>query len=119
VNVTLPIPDDLATRLSAGDSDLARQALEAFAADAYRTGRLTSPELRRLLGFTTRGELDGFLKARGIFHDYTVADLEQERSDFDRLATGASDTVARIHAFRRGKTLGGLDPAALIREGRR
>lgn len=39
MNITLP--DDLAARLSAGGPDLARQALEAFAAEAYRTGRLT------------------------------------------------------------------------------
>lgn len=119
MNVTLPIPDDLAQRLSAGGSDLARQALEAFALEAYRAGRLTGLELRRLLGFGTSGELDGFLKARGLLEDTTPADLAQEQRDLDGLATGATDSVVRIHAFRRGKMLGGLDPVVLIREGRR
>lgn len=43
MNVVLPIPDDLATRLSGGEPDLARQALEGLAAEAYRAGRLTAP----------------------------------------------------------------------------
>ncbi len=117
MNVTLPIPDDLAERLGAGD--LGRRALEALAAEAYQAGRLTRPELRRLLGFEARFEVDGFLKARGINDGMTLEEFEHDRRDLDRLATGTPDTVARIHAFRRGKTLGGLDPAALIREGRR
>jgi hypothetical protein len=84
MNVTLPIPDDLAARLGTSD-DLARRALEAFALEEYRAGRLTRPELRRLLGLPTRYDLDGFLKARGIFEDYTLADLERERESLDRL----------------------------------
>jgi hypothetical protein len=114
MNVTLPIPDELAARLGEA-GDVARRALEAFALAEYQAGRLTQSELRQLLGFETRYELDGFLKAHGIFRDYTQADLDRERENLDRLAS----PVARIHAFRAGKTLGGLDPAALIREGRR
>ena len=34
-----------------------------------------------MLGFETRGGLDGFLKARGVFEEYTLDDLEQERRD--------------------------------------
>ena len=113
MNVTLPIPDDLAQRLG-GEDDVARRALEAFALEEYRAGRLTRPELRRLLGFETRYQLDGFLKARGIFEEYTLADLEQEQV-LQRL----DPAVARFRAFRAGKTLGGLDPAALICKGRR
>jgi hypothetical protein len=85
VNVTLPIPDDLAHRLSAGGGDLARRVLEAFAAEEYRAGRLTRPEMRRLLGFTTRAELDGFFKARGIDEAMTLAEFERDRQDLDRL----------------------------------
>jgi hypothetical protein len=112
VNVTLPIPDDLAARLGAGGPDLARQALEALAAEAYRAGRLTGPELQQLLGFGTAPEVDGFLRVRGI----------DAATIFDRTkhaGPDAHDTAARIRAFRRGRTLGGLNPAVLIREGRR
>ena len=67
MNLTLPIPDDLGERLSAGGADLARRALEAFALEEYNSGRLSLPELGRLLGFETRACLDRFLKARGVY----------------------------------------------------
>jgi len=87
MNVTLPIPDDLALRL--GDSgSVARRALEAFGLAEYKAGCLTQAELRRLLGFDTRHELDGFLKVHKVhevFEDYTLADLERDRQTLDRL----------------------------------
>jgi hypothetical protein len=57
MNLILPIPDDLGERLSAGGTDLARRALEAFAAEEYSAGRLTLAELGRLLEFETRPPL--------------------------------------------------------------
>jgi uncharacterized protein UPF0175 len=83
MNLIVRIPDDLAARLDAG-GDLSRRALEALGLEEYRAGRLTRPELRRLLGFEIRAELDGFLKAHGVFEPYTLADLERERQDLDR-----------------------------------
>ena len=112
MNLTLPIPDELASRLGSGD-ELARRALEAFAVEEYRAGRLTHPDLRRLLGFGVHAELDAFLKAHGLEH--SLADREKERQDPERLGTLA----ARIRAFRVGKTLGDLDPVELLRKGRR
>jgi Uncharacterised protein family (UPF0175) len=84
MNVTLPIPDDLAARLG-GPDDVSRRALEAFAAEEYCAGRLTRPELRRLLGLGTRAELDGFLKARGINEGMTLAEFQRDRQTLDRL----------------------------------
>ena len=78
MNLTLSIPDNLGERLSAGGTDLARRALEAFSAEEYSAGRLTLAELRRLLGFETRAPLDGFLKARGIYENCTLEDIEQD-----------------------------------------
>jgi hypothetical protein len=85
MNLRVTIPDDLAKRLGADGADLARRALEALASGEYRAGRLTKPELRRLLGYKTLDELDAFLKARAVFDPYTMADLERERQDLDRL----------------------------------
>jgi hypothetical protein len=58
VNLTLEIPDDVATRLSVAGGDLSRSALEALVAEEYRQGLLTKPDLRRLLGFQTGDRLD-------------------------------------------------------------
>jgi hypothetical protein len=84
MEVTVNIPDDLAARLGAG-GDLSRRALEALALEEYKSGRISKADLRRLLGFTTRYELDGFLKAHDIWTDYTMEDFQREREDLRRL----------------------------------
>ena len=85
MNVTVEIPDDLADQMRADGSDLSRRALEGLALEEYRTGRLTEYQLRRLLGFETRYELDGFLKAHQIWADVTIEDLRQEMRDLESL----------------------------------
>ena len=57
-----------------------------IALEEYKSGRLTKPELRQMLGFSTRDQLDGFLKAHKVVHDLpTTADLEQENHDLRSL----------------------------------
>ena len=65
--------------------DLSRRALEALALEEYKRGRLTRREMRRMLGFGTRAELDEFFKAHEVFGSYTPADLERDRRDLRRL----------------------------------
>jgi predicted HTH domain antitoxin len=79
MQLTVHIPDDLAGRLGEASGDLSRRALEAFALEEFRSGNLTQAELRRMLGFSTREMLDGFLKEHGVFTAYSLDDLEQER----------------------------------------
>jgi len=82
---TVQIPDHLAVRLAAAPGDLPRRALEALAADEFRTGHLTKPELRQLLAFDTGNQIDRFLKAHGVFEQFTLAGLEQELQTLRRL----------------------------------
>ena len=49
MEVTFEIPDDLAIRVAA-TGDPSRRALEAFALEEFKAGRITQPELRRMLG---------------------------------------------------------------------
>jgi len=77
MKITVPIPDDLAHRLGTVDA-LSRRALEAFALKEYRAERLIKPELRRLLAFETRFELDGFLKAHGVYESFTLEEIEDQ-----------------------------------------
>ncbi len=76
MELVLHIPDEFAEQLGA-HGDVARQA--------YRAGRLTKAELRRLLGIGSRYELDGFLKAHDVYEPYTLEDLAREREAFQRL----------------------------------
>ena len=85
MDLTVHIPDDIATRLQASGCDLSRRALEALALEEYKSGHITKAELRRLLGFGTRYRLDGFLKAHDVWLDYTMEDFERESEDLRRL----------------------------------
>jgi hypothetical protein len=85
VNVTVHIPDDLASRLTAAGADLSRRALEALAAEEYKHDRLSKPELQRLLGLETSCQLDEFLKAHDVWIEYTTEDAERERQGLQRL----------------------------------
>ncbi len=51
MELTVQIPDDLARSMSASGADLSRRALEALALEEFKSGHITKPELRRLLGF--------------------------------------------------------------------
>lgn len=82
--VTVRIPADLARRLGTA-GEVERRVVELLALEEYKLGHLTKPELRRLLGYGTRMELDGFLKAHEVFEPYSLADLDEERRDLDRL----------------------------------
>jgi len=82
MNLTIQIPDEVARDLAATGGDLSRRALEGFALEEYKSGRLTKPALRRLLGFSTRDQLDGFLKLHAVVEDLpAMADLEREGQD--------------------------------------
>jgi hypothetical protein len=85
MNVSVEIPDDLAQRLSAAGADLSRRALEGFALEEHKAGRISKPELRRWLRIETRTELDGFLKEHGVFLNATVEDLRDEVRTLERL----------------------------------
>ena len=85
MELTVQIPDDLASRMSESGGDLSRRALEALALEEFKSGRITKPELRRLLGFGTRYRLDGFLKSHGVYEEYTMEDFERDRDDLKQL----------------------------------
>jgi hypothetical protein len=78
MEITLNLPEDIAEGLESKWKDLSRAALESVALEGYRSGALTSAQVRRLLGFGTRYELDGFLKQHGIYLNYGPEDLERD-----------------------------------------
>lgn len=79
MELTVHIPDEVASRLQATGGDLSRRALKALGLEEYKSGRITKAELRRMLGYGTRYQLDGFLKARDVYDEYTWEDFERER----------------------------------------
>ncbi len=84
MQLSVEIPDDIARTLAAAGGDLSRRALEGLALEELRAGRITEPQLRKMLGLA-RIELDGFLKSHGIDRNYTIEDFEQERKSLKDL----------------------------------
>ena len=84
MQITIELPEDIAVGLESRWKDLPRTALESLALEAYRSRALTAAQLRRLLGFETRMQVDAFLKEHGIF-DYSAADFEQDHETLREL----------------------------------
>ena len=83
--LTIELPDELSAALASSGQDLSRTAFEAITQEAYRERKLSTAQLRRLLGFQTRMEVDGFLKAHGVEFEYSLEDLERDRETHRRL----------------------------------
>ena len=86
MQITLELPEDIAADLAAKGEDLSRTALEAFALEAYRAQKLSTAQLKRVLGYQTRVQVHAFLKAHDVYLHYTLADLEHDRQAGDVLS---------------------------------
>lgn len=77
MQVTVEIPDQFASFLVPPGTEAGRRLLEDTVAAAYRERRLTMEQVRQILGFATRMEVDPFLQRYEIF-DFTVEDFEED-----------------------------------------
>ena len=85
MEVAIHLPDDIAQHLQEQwGNDIPRHVLESLALECYRARILGESQLRRLLGFETRFEVHGFLKAHGVPF-YTLDDLEHDRKSLRQL----------------------------------
>lgn len=78
MQIVLNLPQDIAEDLTAKWADLPRAALESLALEGYRTGALTHAQMRRLLGFGSRVDVDAFLKQHGVYLEHTLEDVERD-----------------------------------------
>lgn len=85
MDLIVSLPDDIVPQLQAGGVDLPRQALEAIALEAYKNDRITKKQLRELLGFETRYELDGFFKALKFYDGCTAEEIMEQVEAVQRL----------------------------------
>lgn len=94
MQVTVEIPDQFVQHLVPVGKDAARSLLEESVASAYREGRMTMEQVRQVLGFGTRMQVDAFLQEHEIY-DYTAEDLDKDMATLDLLmATKALRTGA-------------------------
>ena len=86
MQITLELPEDIMQELRSKWKDLPRAVLESLALEADRSHALSAAQLRRLLGFETRMQVDAFLKEHEVY-DFTAADFEQDRETLRELRT--------------------------------
>ena len=65
-HVTIALPDELSAALTSPGQDLSRSAFEALVLTAYRERKISAAQVRHLLGYETRMEVDAFLKKHGV-----------------------------------------------------
>ena len=59
MTIAIELPPEVTRRLESEWGDLSRHTLELLALQAYKDELLTAAQMRRLLGFKTRLEVDG------------------------------------------------------------
>ena len=74
--VTVSLPEEL---LSQDSNEVSQKVLEQVALDGFRSGQLTTAQVRRILGLKSRLEVYDFLAAHGVpWVDYDEAELQRE-----------------------------------------
>lgn len=78
MQVHLDVPEDVARQFAAEPGGITRVALEALAIEGVRSGKLTVYQAGQMLGFPSRYEMDGFLKAHGVLLPITIEDVVRD-----------------------------------------
>lgn len=78
MQITLEVSEDIARHFAINPEGLSRAALEALALEGARSGKLTTEQVRRLLGLSTRYETDGFLKQHEVYYPLTRESVERD-----------------------------------------
>ena len=86
MRIKLDLPQEITQALETEGRDLSRTVLEALALEGYRSGKLSESQVRRLLDFRTRYEVDAFLKEHGVPTPCTEQDLEQDIGDAQKVS---------------------------------
>lgn len=85
MQVNFEIPEDVARAFVAQQRPIDRAALEALAAEGYRSGVLTESHLRRLLDLPSRFAVHDWLREHKIPYLYTQDDLAADLTTLSEL----------------------------------
>jgi predicted HTH domain antitoxin len=78
MQITIDLPDELVQHFNR--NHLTREILEVLVVQAYQTEKITSAQVRRILGLPSRWAVDAFLKQHNANLHYDEADLERDRA---------------------------------------
>lgn len=82
ITLNVTIPDDVAADIQNGSSaPLSRRLLELAAVQAYESGLITKHQVKEMLGFESRFEVDALFKMYDVRdHSFTMEELERGRA---------------------------------------
>jgi predicted HTH domain antitoxin len=83
MRITIDLPDELLEHYN--HNNLPREILEALVVRAYRTEKIASAEVGRILGLSSRWAVDAFLKEHDADLHYDEVDLESDRRTLQQL----------------------------------
>jgi hypothetical protein len=83
----MPLTIFLSDELLSGDSgEVARKILEHVALEGFKSGNLTTSQVRQLLGFQSKLQVHGFLAAHEVpWVDYDTEELQNEVDTLSKL----------------------------------
>jgi hypothetical protein len=99
MQITLDVSEDIARQFAVNPEGVSRAALEALAIEGARSGKLTTEQVRRLLGFATRYEADGFLKQHQVYYQLTPEDVHRDAAvagEFSRCSSSPTPPRSTI-----------------------
>jgi len=85
MQITLNLPDELVQHFNR--DDLSRDILEALVVRAYQEEKISHAEVGRILGLSSRWEVDAFLKEHDADLHYDETDLERDRATLRQIRT--------------------------------
>jgi hypothetical protein len=81
--ITISLPDEV---LSGDDKDIARNILEQVALEGFKSGQLSTAQVRRILGFESRFQVHEFLATLDVpWGDYDEDELQREFETLKKL----------------------------------
>jgi hypothetical protein len=84
MRVEIDLPEGIVRELEKAWTNLPRRALEAVAAEGYRSGALSRGQVGTLLGLSFH-ETEEFLKEHLGFLQYNESYLDRDRTEIDRI----------------------------------
>ena len=84
MRVEIDLPEGIVRELEKAWKNLPRRALEAIAAEGYRSDALSRGQVGTLLGLSFY-ETEAFLKEHLGFLKYDAGDLDRDRAEIDRI----------------------------------
>jgi predicted HTH domain antitoxin len=92
MQITIDLPDELLQHYNR--NSLPHDILEALVVRAYRAEKITSAEVGRILGLSSRWAVDAFLKDHNADLHYDEADLERDRKTLRQVRAKQTESAS-------------------------